>query len=157
MPRIRCSALHGVSPIKKKKKKRVKQIFQAGKRLTTIKPQDSDELKNLIGSFPDKNNGFQLQTVSYEDVEQCLRLVRNDCSAGYDNTPAMFIKPVVEFLVPPLTFVINNYIATNNFPKAWKTARISAIPKRTQPVELKDYRSVSILTVLSKAYEKLVL
>ena len=115
MPRIRCSALHGVSPIKKKKK-RVKQIFQAGKRLTTIKPQDSDELKNLIGSFPDKNNGFQLQTVSYEDVEQCLRLVGNDCFTGYDNIPAMFIKPVVEFLVSPLTFVIRNYIATNNFP-----------------------------------------
>ena len=134
-----------------------KYFNETGKRLTTTEPHSNDELENLIRSFPVKNNGFQLQTVSYEDVEQCLRLVRNDCSAGYDNTPAMFIKPVVEFLVPPLTFVINNYIATNNFPKAWKTARISPIPKRTQPVELKDYRSVSILTVLSKAYEKLVL
>ena len=76
---------------------------------------------------------------------------------GYDNIPAMFIKPVVEFLVSPLTFVINNYIATNNFPNAWKTARISPIPKITQPVELKDYRPVSILPVLSKVYEKLVL
>ena len=86
-----------------------------------------------------------------------LRLLRNDCSTGYDNIPAMFIKPVVEFLVSPLTFVINNYIATNNFPNTWKTARISPIPKITQPVELKDYRPVSILPVLSKVYEKLVL
>ena len=69
----------------------------------------------------------------------------------------MFLKPVVEVLVSPLTFVINNYIATNNFPDAWKTARISPIPKITQPVELKDYRPVSILPVLSKVYEKLVL
>ena len=69
----------------------------------------------------------------------------------------MFIKPVVEFLVSPLTFVINNYIATNNFRDAWKTARISPIPKLTQPVELKDYRPVSILPVLSKVHEKLVL
>ena len=100
---------------------------------------------------------FQLQTVSYEDDEQCLRLIRNDFSKGYENIPAMFIKPVVEFLVSPLTFVINNYIATNNFPNTWKTARISPIPKITQPVELKDYRPVSILPVLSKVYEKLVL
>ena len=63
----------------------------------------------------------------------------------------------VEVLISPLTFVINNYIATNNFPDAWKTARISPIPKITQPVELKDYRPVSILPVLSKVYEKLVL
>ena len=100
---------------------------------------------------------FQLQTVSYEDDEQCLRLIRNDFSKGYENIPAMFIKPVVEFLVSPLTFVINNYIATNNFPNTWKTARISPIPKITQPVELKDYKPVSILPVLSKVYEKLVL
>ena len=70
---------------------------------------------------------------------------------------AMFIKPVVQFLVSPLTFVINNYIATNSFPDAWKTPRISPIPKITQSVELKDYRPVSILSVLSKAYEKLIL
>ena len=81
-----------------------------------------------------------------------MRLIRNDCSAGYDNIPAM---PVVEFLFSPLTFVINNYIATKNF--SGKTARISPIPKITQPVELKDYRPVSTLPVLSKVYEKLVL
>ena len=34
----------------------------------TTKPHSNDELKYLIGPFPDKNNGFQLQTVSYEDV-----------------------------------------------------------------------------------------
>ena len=67
---------------------------------------------------------------------------------GYDNIPAMFIKPVVEFLVSPLTFVINNYIATSNFPNAWKTARISPVQKITQPAKLKDYRPVSILPVL---------
>ena len=78
-----------------------------------------------------------MQTVSYEDVKQCLRLIRNDCSTGHNKMPAMFIKPVVEFLVSPLTFTINNYIATKNFPDAWKTARIRPIPKRTQPVELK--------------------
>ena len=61
----------------------------------------------------------------------------------------MLLKPVVEFLVSPLTFVINNYITTNKFSDAWKTARISPIPKITQPVELKDYRPVSILPVLS--------
>ena len=78
-----------------------------------------------------------MQTVSYEDVEQCLRLIRNDCYTGHEKMPAMFIKPVVEFLLSPLTFTINNYIATKNFPNAWKTARIRPIPKRTQPVELK--------------------
>ena len=93
-----------------------KYFNQTGKCLTTTKPHSNDELKNLIGTFTGKNNGFQLQTVSYEDIDQCLRLLWNDCFTGYDNILAMFIKPIAEFLVSPLTFVIN-----------------------TQPVELKDY------------------
>ena len=134
-----------------------KYFNQTGKLLTTTKPHSNDELKYLIRSFPDKNNGFQMQAVSYGDVAQCLRLLRNGCSTRYDNIPATFIKPVVELLVSPLTFVINNYLATSNFPNAWKTAAISPVPKLTQPVELKDYRRVSIFPVLSEVYEKLVL
>ena len=77
----------------------------------------------------------------------------------------MFIKSDVEFLVSPLAFVISNYVATNNFPDAWTTARVSRIPKITQPVELKDYfnfnwktvsKTISILPFLSKVYEKFV-
>ena len=98
-----------------------------------------------------------MQAVSYGDAAQCLRLLRNGCSTRYDNIPATFIKPVAELLASPLTFVINNYLATNNFPNAWKTAAISPVPKLTQPVELKDYRRVSIFPVLSEVYEKLVL
>ena len=53
--------------------------------------------------------------------------------------------------------ILVTMIATNNFPNALKTASISPIPKITRPVELKDYRPVSILPVLSKVFEKLVL
>ena len=41
-----------------------KYFNQTGKYLTTTKPHSNDELKNLIKSLPDKNNGFQQQTVS---------------------------------------------------------------------------------------------
>ena len=60
-----------------------------------------------------------------------------------------------EFLVLPLTFVINNYIARNNFPDAWKTARISPIPKIIQPVELKDYRPVQFCQFCQKFMKNL--
>ena len=49
--------------------------------------------------------------------------------------PVMFIKAIVELLVSPLKFVIDNYIATNNFLDAWKTARISPIPKITSGIK----------------------
>ena len=83
--------------------------------------------------------------------------MRNDCSTGYDKIPVPFIKPVAEYLEPPLKFIINNFIVTSTFPGIWKIARISPIPKIVNPSQLKDYRPISILPILSKIYEKLVL
>ena len=53
--------------------------------------------------------------------------------------------------------IINSCIDENVFPQAWKTARISPVPKSDNPTESKDYRPVSILPILSKVYERLVL
>ena len=84
-------------------------------------------------------------------------MIRNGCSTGYDHIPASFIKPVSEFLVSSVAFIINNFVKINQFPDIWKLARISPIPKIQLPVELEDYRPVSILPVLSKIYERVVL
>ena len=115
------------------------------------------ELTSLIGSSNDQENAFQLQPVTYENIEKCIKMIQNDCSTGYDHIPASFIKPVSEFLVSPITFIINNLIKINQVPDIWKLARISPIPKIQLPVELKDYRPVSILPILSKIYERVVL
>ena len=79
------------------------------------------------------------------------------CSTGYDHIPASFIKPVSEFLVSSITFIINNFIKINQFQDILKLARIRPIPEIQLPVELKDYRPVSILPILSKIYKRVVL
>ena len=126
-------------------------------RLVSGKSMRKKELTGLIDSFNHKENAFQLQPVTYENTEKCIKMIRNDCSTGYDHIPATLIKPVSEFLVSPITFVINNFIERNQFPDIWKLARISPIPKTQLPVQLKDYRQVSILPILSKVYERVVL
>ena len=75
--------------------------------------------------------------------------MRNECSTGYDNTPVLFIKPVAEYLESTLTFIINNFIVTSVFPGIWKIARISPIPNVIKASQLKDYRPISILPILS--------
>ena len=81
-------------------------------------------------------------------------MIRNDCSTGYDHIPASFIKPVSQFLFSPTTYKIKNFIKINQFPDIWKLARISPIMKIQLPVELKEYRPVSILSILSKTYRR---
>ena len=68
-----------------------------------------------------------------------------------------FVKLVSEHLAGPLTHIINACITSSTFPRTWKTARLSPIPKTDHPQNEKDYRPVSILPALSKVFERLVL
>ena len=53
--------------------------------------------------------------------------------------------------------IINSCIDENVFPQAWKTARISPVPTSDNPTESKDYQPASILPIVSKVCERLVL
>ena len=53
--------------------------------------------------------------------------------------------------------IINVCISTSQFPRTWKTARISPVSKVDNPKQDADYRPVSILLALSKVLERLVL
>ena len=95
--------------------------------------------------------------VTPTEVSKCLETLHNNFSTGYNNIPVSFIKPVAEYLESPLTFIINNFIVTSTFAGICKIACISPIPKIVNPCQLKNYQPTSILSILSKIYEKLVL
>ena len=118
-----------------------------GKRKT-----DNTTLRLYTSSLKDKSNSFKLRLVTLTEVSKSIKTLRNDCSTGYDNIPVSFIKPLAEYLESPLTFIKNNFIVTSTFPGIWKIARISPIPKLVNPPQLKNYRPISILPILSKIY-----
>ena len=67
------------------------------------------------------------------------------------------IKAVAEYLGSPFTFIISNFIVTSAFPEICKIAWISPFLKVVNPSQIKDYRAILILSILSKTYEKSVL
>ena len=99
---------------------------------------------------------FQLSPVTSENVLQVIKNLRSDCSTGADQIPTRFINMVVDCLAVPLASIINNCIAKAYFPKQWKIARVSTVPKIDNPVSNDQLRSISVLPVLSKVFEKLV-
>ena len=118
-----------------------------------------EDLTCLIDNLPDVPSGsmrFQLSPVTSENVLQVIKNVRSDCSTGADQIPTRFIKMVVECLAVPQASIINNCIAKAYFPKQWKIARVSTVPKIDNPVSNDQLRSISVLPVLSKVFEKLV-
>ena len=105
----------------------------------------------------EKDGAFVIKYTSYNEVRKIILELRNDCSSGYDQIPIKFLKPVVDNITSPIVFIINSSIDKEIFPDSWKIARVCPIPKVDNPVNVKDLRPISILPVLSKVYEKVIL
>ena len=114
----------------------------------------SDE---FIQTLPEQQHSFDLHKVTYDDLMKAIKNLRSDCSTGYDNIPAKFIKPVADYLVSPLTNIINHCITTSTVPSEWKISRICPVPKVMNPQTLSEYRPISILPILSKVFERVIL
>ena len=127
-------------------------------RLTPKLRKSSEELRSIIDNLPDHAaHSFVLRPTTYEEVKSAINKCRNDCSTGPDSIPINLLKPVSDFIISPLTHIINSFIESSVFPKVWKEARISPIPKIPSPQTLSDYRPVSVLPVLSKVYERIIM
>ena len=126
--------------------------------LTSRSKQQCD-FQSILQSMPDisRDNEFRINHTTYEEVDKIIKGLKNDCSSGFDNIPIRFIKPISEFIISPIVDLINTSIDHKIFPKQWKTARVCPIPKIDNPTRLKDYRPISILPVMSKIYERVIL
>ncbi|KAK2558707.1 putative RNA-directed DNA polymerase from transposon X-element [Acropora cervicornis] len=118
-----------------------------------------EDLMCLIANLPDVPSGgmhFQLSPVTSENFLQVIKNLLSDCSTGADQIPTRFLKLVAECLAVPLRSIINHCIAKDYFPKQWKIARVSPVPKIDNPVSKDQLQPFSVLPVLSKVFEKLV-
>ena len=97
------------------------------------------------------------QFVIKHTTNKFISELRNDCSSGFDNIPVKVIKPVAEDITSPIVNIINSSIDKEIFPDNWKVARVCPVPKIVNPINEKDFRPISILPVLSKIYEKVIL
>lgn len=115
-------------------------------------PDVTSDLLELARSLPDHPQcSFKLCHVTFEEVMKEIRHLRSDCSTGVDQIPVKFVKLVSAH---PLTHIINACITSSMFPRTWKTACLSPIPK-TDHQDLT--RDETILPAFSKVFERLVL
>ena len=117
-------------------------------------------MKYIINSISPslvKKPSFKLRSVSYKETLEEVKSIRNDCSTGNDNIRISLVKLVAGNISSPLTCIINECIRLSVFPTEWKCARISVIRKIDNPETGNDYRPISILPVLSKVFERLIM
>ena len=73
-----------------------------------------------------------------------------------DNLLTKIIKALIDYLIKPLTLIINQIINTGVFPSQLKIAKVVQIFKKDDNKMFNNYRPISLLPVLSKVVEQVI-
>jgi exonuclease III len=79
----------------------------------------------------------------------------DSAAEGNDGICVKMIKLIWQTLVFPITHIVDTSLQTSTFPDIWKSAILSPVPKIRNPVNIKDFRPISLLCILSKVTEKI--
>ena len=132
-------------------------------KIENIHSQLSDATQRTsAGVYPLDNPTFnsvldQFQSVTEEEVTKLLKS-SNLKSSQDDPIPAWLLQECTSELMPLITAIVNTSLSSGCVPTSLKCAKIKPLLKkpRLDPENLKHYRPVSNLTLLSKLIEKVV-
>ena len=108
-----------------------------------------------IESMPHSNHSFSFREVSETEVKNVVRGMKSN-SCGIDKISLFFVRTSLDKILTFVTEIFNFSIRSKIFPDRWKIGIIIPIPKVKSPSKLKDYRPISLLSVLAKIFEKLM-
>ena len=95
--------------------------------------------------------------VTVEEVSQILRTTPNK-QCEFDPMPTQLVKKLCDVLAPIITFMANAFFTQSLFPDFRKHAVVRPRIKKSSldPLDIKSYRSISNLSLVSKTVERLV-
>ena len=100
-------------------------------------------------------NVFSFEAVNEIEISSLIRDL-DDAAAGYDDLSSKVIKYGLNYILKPLTHIINRSLITGIVPSKLKIARVTPIFKNGSKHLFSNYRPISVLPVLSKVLEKIV-
>ena len=114
---------------------------------------DHPSIRAIKNALP-TGNSFSFTDVTANETYNLL--MKMDCkkSTGFDDIPCKLLKIGSAPLAPPICNLVNLMFMESCFPDILKYAEVAALFKRLDNLNKGNYRPVSVLTALSKVFEK---
>ena len=122
-----------------------------GSKISDSIPESSVQFEQYLqGSF---SNSFFLRDTCPSDIEKIIKSLKNT-SGGEDGIPSSVLKSVSDIVATPLSYLFNNCFEIGYFPGKLKLARVVPIFKAGSKKNMNNFRPISILSTISKIFEK---
>ena len=113
-----------------------------------------EDYDNDMFNFYPKNLTFQ--TIQTKCISDLLKNCDTNKAAGIDNLSGGFLKDGADILTIPITQLYNLFIKFSHFPKDCKVAKLKPLSKKGTKTDPKNFRSISLLPMVSKIIEKVI-
>ena len=90
------------------------------------------------------------------DVSDVLKSLNVSKSCGPDSVNPRILREASDEICEPLSKIFNISLSTHTFPNAWKLANIVPVFKKNDPSSVKNYRPISLLSIIGKIMERCI-
>src|SRR5215469_3496435 len=124
-----------------------------GSTLTKKIPQTEKSFQSYLD--PPGEHTFSFTSISSKEVQRVIKTLKNK-NTDVNTVPNWAYKFCSQEISPVLATLFNDSLLKGHFPAALKTARITPIQKSSKNSQPENFRPISILSTISKIFEKLV-
>ena len=123
-----------------------------------VKSIDKSSTKANSQSFYGKrvSHPIYFKPTNDEEIVNIIKNLNPNKAPGYDDIPTKLIKAAAHSLSPFLSSIFNSCLASGHYPDGLKIARVTPLHKRGSKPEMKNYRSISILSAFNKIFETII-
>ena len=90
------------------------------------------------------------------EVKKALKGMQRGKAAGEDQVTSDLLKDGGEIMLEKLATLYTKCLSTGRIPESWKNANIILIHKKGDVKDLKNYRPISLLSVVYKLFTKVI-
>ena len=117
-------------------------------------PFDTSKLSNFVRSRKDESAAFSIPPIAEADVVGYLLKIDSNKPTGVDGISSRMLKLAASIIGPSITKLINLSFSLNVFPSCWKTVKVTPIFKSADPIDVINYRPISVLPILCEIAER---